>query len=102
MSVEVKRYTRPRIIMIGRSRETESLYTAERRRNDAVQAAAKKLAAVLGHAPGEYWTRTIPQALFDTLESFQREAAYLAAREFVRSVEQRWPEMVTETVVVEG
>ena len=75
----------PRLIRIGQSDETERLYQLEEKRAKAIQVAAKELAVVLEHGPEEFWQRTMSQALFDMLETTQKEAALAAAVGFLRS-----------------
>lgn len=98
MSTETKsappEIVKPHIIRINRTRETEKLYTLERKRNDAIKAAAKEYAKVMDHPAREYWSRTIPQALFDTLESFQGSSSYAAAKAYCEWYETREAELL--------
>ena len=54
----------------GRDRATARLYQLEEKRNAAVKAAAKELGKLLKHREEEFWTRTMPEALYALLDSF--------------------------------
>jgi hypothetical protein len=60
------------------------LYELERKRNKVIADAAKELALVLGHAEGEFWSRTMPEQLANILESYERPGAIAAALGYLR------------------
>lgn len=74
--------TIPEIPFIGEG--AEKLYALEDTRNKAIKAAAQELADVLGHTKEEYWTKTIPEALANVLESYERAASVAAAIGYLR------------------
>lgn len=84
-----KTYIIPECIRIGRSDRTERLYALESASTTAIGKAARELAQVLNHDKGEYWTRTMPLALFTVLESFDRHASEAAAVGYLRQTRAR-------------
>lgn len=62
----------------------EKLYALEDARDKAIMAAAKELAVILGHDKGEYWSKTLPEALANVLESYERASARAAAIGYLR------------------
>jgi hypothetical protein len=78
----IDRFTSPSPIFIGES--AKKLYAAEERRTKAIGDCAKEWADVVGVDRKEYWTRSIPQVLFDTLHNYETGAALLAAEEFLK------------------
>lgn len=73
----------PHTIRIGMNSISRRLYQAEEERTKAIKKAAKELAKVLGHSEDEFWSKTMPQALFDILISFDTTAATEAATAFL-------------------
>lgn len=91
------KHVKPYIVRISRDGDTEKLYRLEHQRNEAIQAAARELAKVVGVTEGrDFWPRVMPQALFDLLESFEIGASYVAAKAYVEYCEQVHPDMVKE------
>lgn len=80
-----KEVEKPSMLRIPRGTKTERLYRAEERRSRAIQDAAHELSAVLGHdiQSGDFWRRTMPQALFDVLESSDSNASIAAAQAYL-------------------
>ena len=72
----------PEIPMIGQV--AEKLYALEHVRSEAIKAAAKEQAIVMQHEDGEFWTRTMPEALASMLESYERAASIAAALGYLR------------------
>jgi hypothetical protein len=66
---------------IGQQRETKRLYALEEKRNRAIRAAAEELQKVL--ELGDFWREALPEALLSVLESYDRRAAYLAAKAYI-------------------
>lgn len=92
----IDQWKKPSNIRIDRMEETEKLYRLEHLRSEAIRAAANELAVVLGHdGEKDYWKVTMPQALFDVLDSFELAASYQAAKAFVESYEKTHPDMFT-------
>ena len=82
-----KSYLAPVGQWIGEGPESAKLYELERFRNDYINRAAKELAKLLGHTPNDYWYKTMPEALLSILDSFDRQAALLAAEAFITKEE---------------
>lgn len=74
-------YRKPFKTFIGS--EARKLYRLEEKRNKLIIDTATELMNVLGFT--ELWKEAIPQTLYDTLESFDQEAAKLAAIAFLES-----------------
>ena len=74
----------PRNIYILRTQDTQVLYVVEERRSIAIMDAAHELGRVLGHKEDEFWARTVPQALFDILETYH-PAGEGAVRAYLRA-----------------
>lgn len=68
--MEPNKVVPPMGVMVERGPNTKTLYRLEEERNEAIKAAARELAKVLEHASGEYWTRTMPEALYATLDAY--------------------------------
>lgn len=88
-----KKHVRPRVVRVGRTKATENLYNREHDRSEAIRRAAVELAWVLDIPESEFWTRTMPQALFDTLESYEIGAGYVAAKAYVDWVRIQHPDV---------
>lgn len=71
---------------IGRSEDSEALYSAESKTTDAINRAAVELGKLMGHSKKEYWTKTIPQALIAVLCSFETKASIAAAVSYLIDV----------------
>ena len=77
---------KPQATWIGRSKKTEPLYSAEKKRDKMIEVCARIWLALRGYNPAsesDLWTIGIPQALFDTLESFSDRLAIPAAIAFL-------------------
>lgn len=72
-------YKKPSGVFIGRGDNTEQLYRLEEKRSQAIRAAAQSLGKVLGFDEKEFWTRTLPEELYNILESYDVDAAKVAA-----------------------
>jgi len=72
-----KTYTKPSGAMI-RARDQRRLYSLENKRDQAFEASSRHLGEVMGHDSGDYWTRTLPEALYTVLDAYDREAVKLA------------------------
>lgn len=79
------KYVEPALVWIGSDgKPNERLYELERKRTDLIGDCARQWAIVCGVDKSEYWTRSIPQALHDTLEAFETAAGILAAEAFLK------------------
>lgn len=78
---DLPKYTKPSNIFIGLS--ATQLYNLERRRSAAIRACANEWARVIGVDKAEFWTRSIPQSLYETLEQYEIGAAVIAAEAFL-------------------
>lgn len=79
---------KPQMINVGKSSASKRLYELERLRAELIKKCAKewnKIAAKhFGFDPEEnIWVRGMPQALFDTLESFEQPSSQLAAQAYL-------------------
>lgn len=82
-------YIIPRHYYIGRHEETERLYQLEGTRSIAIRDVADEYAKVRGDGwsshtqwdsreGGNYYQKTLPQVLFDTLNSYNKQSAKAA------------------------
>ena len=78
-----KVYIKPTVIRGGRQGVTEKLYALESQRNNNILAAAKEWGRLNSIPQGEFWTRSLPQQLFDLLGSFDRSASKVAAEAYL-------------------
>lgn len=71
---------------IGQSKHTKKLYELEQKRSDAVLLAARELGRVLAMPTdgNDFWRLTMPEALHSVLDSFDPNAAILAAVTLLR------------------
>ncbi len=74
-------YIKPRSVWIGQ--EARALYAAEERRRKAIGACATEWAKVTDTPKTQYWKQSIPQVLFDTLNTYETGAALIAAEAFL-------------------
>jgi hypothetical protein len=77
----------PEMAMIGRGRDTATLYKLESQRNEKIAECAREWARLRmpeAAAGPEYWHKAAPQALFDTLLSYTPDAACLAAETYLK------------------
>lgn len=74
-------------VMIGRNDNTEDLYTYEDRVRESIRLAALELGRVLGNASDTttYYHVTLPAALLQMLDTFERNASDAAAIALLRS-----------------
>jgi hypothetical protein len=73
------KYFIPQVTFIGRNDDTEKLYAAEDAVREAVKEAADELGDVLGINRQDYWTRTMPIALMQLLDTFEKAVSEAAA-----------------------
>jgi hypothetical protein len=78
-----KQYVKPTNPFIGRGDKTEALYQREEKRDEAFHAAAQSLGRVLGHTEKEFWTKTLPEALYAMLDHWDHHAGELACIAFL-------------------
>lgn len=79
---ELMTFVEPSEIFIGA--KAERLYALERRRSEAIMACAKEWAKIRGYDDEALWVRSVPQALFDTLESYSIGGSIVAAEAFLK------------------
>lgn len=78
-----KKYTKPGLIRIERFDKTEGLYMAEEHIHELARKAINEWLKITETPKSEYWTKGVPQHLFDYLDSWDREGAELAAVAFL-------------------
>ena len=78
-------YVKPSSIFIPRCDESEKLYEAEAERQKIIERCARLWMDLHQISDSEFWTRGIPQQLFDILDSWDKGAAYIAAKAFVEN-----------------
>lgn len=80
---------KPGRIFIGHGDDTRRLYKLEDSRNSLIRSCAKELSNLFAtlDPPRKEIRDLLPQALFDTMTSFERTVSYTAARAFVEFVE---------------
>ena len=64
--------------MIRRNASTDKLYRLEYATHEAFRPAVEELARVRGYPREEYWTRTLPEAIYSFLNSWDRKAVRAA------------------------
>ena len=75
----------PKEIFIGDSDAAKTLYRLENKRNAAITACATEWGKVMDvDLERMLWSQLMPQALFDTLESYSPAAAIIAAEAFLK------------------
>lgn len=77
-------YAEPSAIFIGD--DARKLYELENRRTEIIRACAEEWARHCDVNKKEFWTRSLPQALFDTLEKYQTECSIVAAEAFLKQL----------------
>lgn len=75
----MKRYALPSGVFLPRGDKTERLYGLEEAAVRAVEESARELGQVLAHPVGDFWTHTLPEALYSLLEAFDPGASEAAA-----------------------
>jgi len=78
----------PTLQRIPANANTQRLYALESRAHGAFTTAAKELARVRGDAESDYWTVTLPQAIFDFLDSTSHTAAVAACKGFLAAFDK--------------
>lgn len=83
--VNIDKYTPPECYFVsGDSGDGAKLYELENKRSDVIKACAETWAKIAEVSKKEYWTRSLPQALHDTLEAYQIECGIIAAEAFLK------------------
>jgi hypothetical protein len=77
-------YRKPTMLYISR-RQAPDLYDVEAQLEDAIDAVAAELAAVLGFTASQKYTHTIPELLASILESYDQNASILAATAYLEN-----------------
>ena len=78
--------TPPQRTFISAGKTSERLYKLEDKRSEAIKACAEEWAKLMKVPEDRYWEQTLPQALFDTLESYEVAAAAIAAEQFLKQL----------------
>jgi hypothetical protein len=78
-----KQYRKPVNPFIGRGEDTEALYKREDKRDEAFKLAAESLGRVLGFTERQFWTHTLPEALFGMLDHWDSMASEQACIAFL-------------------
>ena len=79
---DLAKLVEPKEIFVGSN--SGNLYGLEERRNAAITACANAWAKVNNVDPDAFWTQSIPQTLFDTLESYSPQYSIIAAEAFLK------------------
>jgi hypothetical protein len=82
---DLSKLVEPRRVRIGSAEE--KLYALEEKRNKIIHACAEEWARIVEKAfeeKSDKWKQSIPQALFDTLESFQTDCSLVACIAFLK------------------
>lgn len=77
-------YTIPAVPAIGDGPASQKLYRLEHKTCELVKNIAHELSEILGHSDGQFWDRSLPEALAGILASFERGGAIAAAIGFLR------------------
>ena len=83
---DIGELTKPQEQFIGQGKVTKRLYELEAKRTDAIRKCAWEWALLNQLDPSDqaiYWRRAIPQALFDTLNSYSTATGVIAAEAFL-------------------
>jgi hypothetical protein len=83
--IDLKRLTaltEPKRQFIGDA--AKELYRLEEKRSEAIQACAHEWAKLMDVSSDDLWSKSMPQALFDTLETFDTSCAIIAAEAFLK------------------
>ncbi len=78
----IEKYAIPQEVFVGGG--ARKLYDLEERRRKIIDQCAKEWAKVAEVPETEFWTRSLPQALFDMLNAYQVESALVAAEGFLK------------------
>jgi hypothetical protein len=62
------------------------LYKLEEQRTKAIKACAREWATIAGIGEENYWTTSIPQALFDSLDNWDTGCAAIAAETLLKKL----------------
>ena len=72
-------------IRIPRDDESsEKLYRLEEKRNELIKRCAEEWLKIVGLTKQDFWTKALPTALFDLLESFDLNASKAACEFFLK------------------
>lgn len=82
-AILAKGYQFPTVPMIG-SNGNERLYELERQRNETIKEATEELADVLGYDSGDYYKKTLGEALYSILDNYDTNSSILVCVEFLK------------------
>lgn len=81
---EIDKYTPPKCYYISEEGKLgRKLYALERKRCEIMQEIAATWAEIAEVDKKEFWTRSLPQALHDTLENYQTACGIVAAEAYL-------------------
>lgn len=76
-------YRKPTAARIGSAARTAQLYRLEEKAHAATEAATNELGKILGFTEEQFYTHSLPEALFTILDSWDLIASILAATTFL-------------------
>lgn len=80
----IEKYVVPQPIFVAGS--AKKLYRLEEKRNELMSDCAREWAKANGVPESEFWTRSLPQAMFDLLNSYQVEPVILACEAILKEM----------------
>ena len=82
---QLDKYTAPQSFFVAEEGKLgRKLYDLERKRSVLIEQIAAVWSEIAEVDKSEYWTRSLPQALHDTLENYQTECGIVAAEAFLK------------------
>jgi len=82
-------YLKPKLIGIPKALASGKLYLLEEKLSETFSRVAEELGKIRGYRAGEFYSRSIPQAIFDFLELQDDGAAKIAAESFLEYLKQK-------------
>lgn len=81
--IEAGKVVKPAAMFIGQSKASAKLYQLEESRGKIIGQCAVEWSKFFDVDKSEYWSRAIPQALFDTLDGHSTSAGMIAAEAYL-------------------
>jgi len=82
---DLDKYTHPQCFYVAEhGRDGKKLYNLEQKRSAIIEECAKTWAKIAEVEDKEFWFRSLPQALHDTLENYQTQCGIIAAEAFLK------------------
>ena len=85
----MSKYTKPRLIRISRDYNTKKLYELEEKLHGYLNACTEEWAILNDISLNDFYTHSLPQTLFDLLESMDLESSKIACEGFLEYLEER-------------